>query len=97
MAFDKYNLSALAHANGFTLWHYKTDDVLEPGDNYFQEAEDMLNDSDIIICKNGEGIELVAVENTDGVVSISLVSFAKIVKLMRTAALFMDLKIGAPE
>ena len=40
MAFLARELSVLAYANGFTLWHYRTsaDDLLTPG--YFDSAQD---------------------------------------------------------
>ena len=51
MAYDSNNLSALSYANGFTLWHYKTDDerakVCAPG--YFNPAATMLRVGDLMI------------------------------------------------
>ena len=62
MAYNPKGLSVLAYANGFTLWHYRTDDTLEtvmrlprkndagewsPG--YFDAAADMLRQGDTII------------------------------------------------
>ncbi len=29
MAFQNKNMSVIAYANGFTLWHYKSDDPIE--------------------------------------------------------------------
>lgn len=50
--FNQKNLSVLAYANNFTLWHYVTDDnnVLEA--NYFNNARDMLRTNDLIICQS---------------------------------------------
>ena len=44
MAFEIKNLSVLAYANGFTLWHYTTPDAAATVDNtgYFNAAGDML-------------------------------------------------------
>lgn len=45
------NLSVLAYANGFTLWHYVTTDTADhvgAGD-YFKRASDMLRVGDMII------------------------------------------------
>lgn len=53
MAFQSKNLSVLAYANGFTLWHYvsttdSTSHMIEPG--YFDGASDMLKRGDVIKC-----------------------------------------------
>jgi len=51
MAYLSQDLSALAYANGFTLWHYATKDSAEvvAADGYFNPAADMLRSGDIII------------------------------------------------
>ena len=55
MAFDSAELSVLAYANGFTLWHYRT---AEPdadllctgaGQGYFAAANELLRPGDQII------------------------------------------------
>ena len=49
MAFTASDLSVLAYANNFTLWHYTTiDDAVTTG-GYFDKAVDMLNVNDLII------------------------------------------------
>ena len=49
MTFKTSDLSVLAYANKFTLWHYVTedDDVTTAG--YFDNAADMLRVNDLII------------------------------------------------
>lgn len=51
MTYRSSNLSVLAYANNFTLWHYTTEDklkdVAEPG--YFNSAVSMLRVNDVII------------------------------------------------
>jgi hypothetical protein len=51
MAYDPKNLSVLAYANGFTLWHYRTPDWLTefmtPG--YFNDGAAMVRVGDMII------------------------------------------------
>jgi hypothetical protein len=63
MAFAIRNLSVLAHANGFTLWHYKTSDdrtsVQAPG--YFADAADMLASGDMMMLADGTGPRVVCV------------------------------------
>lgn len=51
MAFQSKNLSVLAYANGFTLWHYTTADVAADVDTqgYFNGADEMLRTGDMIL------------------------------------------------
>jgi hypothetical protein len=51
MAFNSNNLSALAYANGFTLWPYKTPDLAANIDTagYFNNAAAMLRVGDFIM------------------------------------------------
>ncbi|MEW5727048.1 MAG: hypothetical protein AB1918_04405 [Pseudomonadota bacterium] len=51
MAYQSKDLSVLAYANGFTLWHYTTADAAATVDTtgYFNAAVDMLRAGDIII------------------------------------------------
>ncbi|MCP5367676.1 MAG: hypothetical protein H6907_11510 [Hyphomicrobiales bacterium] len=51
MAFESKNLSVLAYANGFTLWHYTTTETAATvgGVNYFNDAVDMLRVGDMIM------------------------------------------------
>lgn len=49
MAFSSSNLSVLAYANNFTLWHYTTADTGVTGAGYFNGAADMLRKNDLII------------------------------------------------
>jgi hypothetical protein len=60
MAFNARELSVLAYANGFTLWHYRTadpsDSLTEPGAtpdpdmrSYFAAAGELLRPGDQII------------------------------------------------
>ena len=56
MAFQPRNWSVIAYANGFTLWHYKTEDYLKDiKDGYFpKNALDLMNVGDIIIINAGD-------------------------------------------
>ena len=49
MAFTASDLSVLAYANNFTLWHYTTDDDSVETLDYFNSAAGMLNVNDLII------------------------------------------------
>ncbi|MFO1129300.1 MAG: hypothetical protein U1E66_12810 [Rhodospirillales bacterium] len=75
MAYNPHNLSVLAYANGFTLWHYTTTDTAAETDTsgYFNAAADMLRVGDMVLANvdtdgtPGAGIFLIA-GNTSGVV-----------------------------
>ena len=55
MAFKNKNLSLLVYANGFTIWHYKTDDQLdELLSGYFDPVSYMMNKNDMIILNTGD-------------------------------------------
>ncbi|MCB1531734.1 MAG: hypothetical protein KDJ35_02580 [Alphaproteobacteria bacterium] len=49
MSFTATDLSVLAYANNFTLWHYVTDDDAVTTTGYFDKAVDMLRENDLII------------------------------------------------
>ncbi len=57
MGFIAGNLSVLAYAQGFTLWHYKgsgsIDDIARP--DYFEEAGDMLAAGDMLLASASDG------------------------------------------
>jgi hypothetical protein len=78
MAFKTKDLSVLAYANGFTLWHYTTVDPATDVDTaaYFNAASDMLRIGDMIMANvdtDGTpqaGILLVA-SNSGGTVDVA--------------------------
>ena len=51
MSYQSKNLSVIAYANGFTFWHYMSEDkateVSAP--DYFNEAGDMLRVGDVLL------------------------------------------------
>jgi hypothetical protein len=49
MAYVSSNLSVLAYANNFTLWHYTTIDSAVNTGGYFNNAASMLRVGDFII------------------------------------------------
>jgi hypothetical protein len=61
------NLSVLAYANGFTLWHYKAGQArLETvAANYFADAADMLAVGDLIMISASDGARIMAVAIAD--------------------------------
>lgn len=48
-SYSASNLSVLAYANNFTLWHYTTTDRAVTGAGYFNAAADMLRVNDLLI------------------------------------------------
>jgi hypothetical protein len=69
MVFSMRNLSVLAYANGFTLWHYKAGQanlgvVTAPG--YFGAAEDMLATGDIMMVSAADGAGMLCVAPSAG-------------------------------
>ena len=68
MAFALRNLSVLAYANGFTLWHYKSGkdrlDAVTSG-NYLADASDMLTAGDLIMITAADGARIVCVTLAD--------------------------------
>ncbi|HVC61824.1 MAG TPA: hypothetical protein VND19_15850 [Acetobacteraceae bacterium] len=64
MAFAIRNLSVLAYANGFTLWHYKAgSDRLQSvvARDFFADATDMLAQGDLMMISAADGARMVAV------------------------------------
>lgn len=71
MAFQNKNLSVLAYANNFTLWHYSTQDTLDDimSETYFMPVKTLMNAGDVIIinCADGTAYRYVK-EIKDGIV-----------------------------
>ena len=68
MAFATRNLSVLAYANGFTLWHYKSGkDTLEivSSGNYLADASDMLTAGDLVMITATDGARILCVTLSD--------------------------------
>ena len=64
MAFAIRNLSVLAYANGFTLWHYKSGaDAMTciAAQDYFEDAADMLSGGDIMMLSAADGARIVCI------------------------------------
>lgn len=77
MPFISKDLSVLAYANNFTLWHYKTTDSAVTGAGYFNAASAMIRVGDLIIANlDTDGTPstkfYVVTGNTGGVVSVTV-------------------------
>jgi hypothetical protein len=57
MSFSPKELSVLAYANGFTLWHYRTADAASAVDTqgYFNMAGEVFRAGDMILANTGLG------------------------------------------
>lgn len=75
MAFASKDLSVLAYANGFTLWHYTTADAHGDVDTtgYFNGAADMLRAGDMILANTGGGVGgiFLVASHASGVVDVA--------------------------
>ena len=55
MAFQNKNLSVIAYANGFTMFHYVTKDTLEDLMNgYFNSVWSIMNKNDMLVINAGD-------------------------------------------
>ncbi len=71
MAYTASNLSVLAYANNFTLWHYTTTDANVTDAGYFNSAVTMLRKGDFIIV-NVDRIPCQASPRSDAVLRTAL-------------------------
>lgn len=79
MAFVTSDLSVLAYANNFTLWHYTTTDSAVTGGGYFNKASDMVRVNDLMIVNVDTGGSpatkfYVITGNSAGVVTVTVYS-----------------------
>jgi hypothetical protein len=77
MAYKPTDLSVLAYANNFTLWHYTTPDTSVTTAGYFNMAADMVRVNDLLIANFNTGGTpstkfYVVTGNTGSVVTIAL-------------------------
>ncbi len=77
MSFALRNLSVLAYANGFTLWHYKSgaDPIVQASARgYFADAADLLAPGDMVMLTAADGGKIATVAGTGkGIVLAPLV------------------------
>ncbi len=76
MAFQPKDLSVIAYANGFTMWHYKSaaDALATIADaGYFDGAAAMLRVADLIVVADSEGSAAIrrVSANSNGVVTVA--------------------------
>lgn len=81
MALEIKDLSILAYANGFTLWHHTTPDAAEDvtGQGYFNGACDVLRTGDLILSNAGpvgakRSAVLAITEKRDNAVTVTAIA-----------------------
>ena len=89
MAFAIRNLSVLAYANGFTLWHYRGAEEPLAAINaagFFADAADMLCTGDIVMVSAQEGARILAVADAIAAIPGGAISGAAIPGAAKPAA-----------
>ena len=66
MAFQNKNLSVIAYANGFTLWHYAADEAMTAisASGYFDSVKTLMNTGDIVIINASDSTSMKKVSST---------------------------------
>ena len=67
MAFQNKNLSVIAYANGFTLWHYSAAETLSTitANGYFNSVKTLMNIGDIIIINASDNTAIKKINVTE--------------------------------
>ena len=73
MAFQNKNLSVIAYANGFTLWHYAADETLEAitTAGYFNSVKTLMNIGDIVIINGSDDTSIQVVGVTEESITLA--------------------------
>ncbi len=60
MAFQNKNLSVIAYANGFTLWHYSAAETIATisANGYFNSVKTLMNVGDIVIINGSDNTSI---------------------------------------
>lgn len=60
MSFQNKNLSVIAYANGFTLWHYSANESVATitANGYFNPVRTLMNIGDIVIINGSDNTVL---------------------------------------
>lgn len=76
MAFQNKNLSVIAYANGFTLWHYKENATLATitASGYFASVKTLMNTGDIILINGSNGTTIKVISISEGVITVGALS-----------------------
>ncbi|MEE1110667.1 MAG: hypothetical protein UIH99_00460 [Alphaproteobacteria bacterium] len=75
MAFQNKNLSVIAYANGFTLWHYSASETMSTitANGYFNNVRTLMNIGDVIIINASDNTSIKKINITElNVTTVSL-------------------------
>ena len=69
MAFQNKNLSVIAYANGFTLWHYAANETMTAISTagYFDDVKTLMNSGDIVIINASYGTSIKSITVGDNI------------------------------
>ncbi len=67
MAFQNKNLSVIAYANGFTLWHYSATETMATisANGYFNSVKTLMNVGDIVIINASDSTAIKKINVTE--------------------------------
>ncbi|MBO7066803.1 MAG: hypothetical protein J6W40_04240 [Alphaproteobacteria bacterium] len=76
MAFQNKNLSVIAYANGFTLWHYAANETLATiaTAGYFNNVKTLMNIGDIVIVNGSDSTSIKVVGVSSDNITLSALS-----------------------
>lgn len=79
MAFQNKNLSVIAYANGFTLWHYAANETLATitASGYFDNVKSLVNTGDVIIINASDDTVIYKISVANSVVTTGALSQKK--------------------
>ncbi len=71
MAFQNKNLSVIAYANGFTLWHYCANETMTTitTSGYFNAISSLMNSGDVVIINASDNTSIKKITVSEGVVT----------------------------
>ncbi len=71
MAFQNKNLSVIAYANGFTLWHYAANETMTAitTSGYFNIVKTLMNTGDVIIINASDKTSIKKIAVSDSAVT----------------------------
>ena len=69
MAFQNKNLSVIAYANGFTLWHYAASETMATigASGYFDDVKTLMNTGDMVIINASDATSIKTVTVGDSI------------------------------
>ena len=79
MPFSLQNLTVLAYARGFTLWHYNAGSDsrrISVHDEFFEDAHDVLSPGDTILLSEYREVRMLFVEGVSPSTRIKMISHA---------------------